>query len=283
MTEVDEKKAAKILFMSDRTCCVCRIKGKKVQIHHIDGNHENHDEENLAILCLECHDDTLLKGGFDRKLSPEQVRMFRDDWIDRVEQVRAKLDEEIIKSKLQTKDVSEISPIIPPDQNNININQRVRDLITRIGREKISNLLQEAKLIAIDSGDHEMESWIKKELEGYAPPEGKKMKRGDVIKLGFLPEYRDINGKILIAFRNQEIYPLSYPILMGQPITWLESALEQLKKKNVRITISYTFGKEHEFIGGKTGDVEIPETEIERIIKGVEQRLSQFLEQKLSL
>ena len=28
-----------VLKLSDRTCCVCREKGKDVQIHHIDENH----------------------------------------------------------------------------------------------------------------------------------------------------------------------------------------------------------------------------------------------------
>lgn len=85
MQEADEMPvppeiAAKVLFRSDRTCCVCRIRGKPVQIHHIDGDNRNHKVENLAVLCLDCHTETQVKGGFHRKLSPELVKLYRNDW-----------------------------------------------------------------------------------------------------------------------------------------------------------------------------------------------------------
>jgi hypothetical protein len=73
---------AKAFFDSDRTCCVCRDRTRKhLQIHHIDGNHANDDPDNLAVLCLECHGDTLLKGGFSRHPSPKEVKLFRNDWL----------------------------------------------------------------------------------------------------------------------------------------------------------------------------------------------------------
>ncbi len=73
--------AAKVLFLSDRTCSVCRALGKAVQIHHIDDNPANNELANLAVLCLDCHTDTQLSGGFDRKLDADQVRLYRDDWL----------------------------------------------------------------------------------------------------------------------------------------------------------------------------------------------------------
>ena len=72
--------AARLLFLSDRTCCVCRVRGKPVQIHHLDDNPKNHEPSNLAVLCLDCHRDTQIKGGFDRKLDAAQVVLYRDDW-----------------------------------------------------------------------------------------------------------------------------------------------------------------------------------------------------------
>jgi hypothetical protein len=36
--------AAKVLVAHNRTCCVCQERGKRVQIHHIDGDNSNHDE-----------------------------------------------------------------------------------------------------------------------------------------------------------------------------------------------------------------------------------------------
>jgi hypothetical protein len=72
--------AARVLFASDRTCCVCRTPGKRVQIHHIDDDPSNNAPFNLAVLCFECHGDTQTTGGFGRQLDAEQVRLYRDDW-----------------------------------------------------------------------------------------------------------------------------------------------------------------------------------------------------------
>lgn len=73
--------SAKAMFLSDRTCCVCREPGKPVQIHHIDEDPSNHALKNLAVLCLDCHTLTMIKGGFHRRLSAEQVLLYRDDWV----------------------------------------------------------------------------------------------------------------------------------------------------------------------------------------------------------
>ncbi len=73
--------AAKVLFLSDRTCCVCRTKGKPVQIHHIDENPANNDLSNLSVLCFDCHTETQIRGGFHRKLDAEQIVLYRNDWV----------------------------------------------------------------------------------------------------------------------------------------------------------------------------------------------------------
>lgn len=80
---------ARVLFDHDRKCCVCReCSGKHIQIHHIDGNHDNNDVDNLSVLCLDCHTETQLKGGFGRKLSPEELKLYRDDWVATVRDTR---------------------------------------------------------------------------------------------------------------------------------------------------------------------------------------------------
>jgi hypothetical protein len=33
--------ATEVIFASDRTCCVCEVRGKAIQIHHIDENPSN--------------------------------------------------------------------------------------------------------------------------------------------------------------------------------------------------------------------------------------------------
>jgi hypothetical protein len=85
--------AAEILFLSDRTCCVCTIRGKQVQIHHIDENPANNLIDNLAVLCFECHNQTQIKGGFGRKLEEHQIVKYRGDWINRVKERKQKADE----------------------------------------------------------------------------------------------------------------------------------------------------------------------------------------------
>lgn len=85
--------ASTTLFASDHTCCVCRDRGRAVQIHHIDENPANNTKENLSVLCLLCHDDTQTKGGFGRKLDANLVTQYRDDWHARVAFRRAKADE----------------------------------------------------------------------------------------------------------------------------------------------------------------------------------------------
>jgi hypothetical protein len=74
---------AKVLYDSDRKCCVCGDKSKRhIQIHHIDGNNENNEPDNLAVLCLDCHADTQLKGGFSRKLNPKVIKIYRNKWVE---------------------------------------------------------------------------------------------------------------------------------------------------------------------------------------------------------
>ncbi|MFI5332051.1 MAG: HNH endonuclease signature motif containing protein [Desulfobaccales bacterium] len=82
--------AAKILFMSDRTCCVCRVQAKPVQIHHLDDNPEHNELKNFAVLCLDCHHETQIRGGFGRKLNADQVILYRDDWHRIIATQRAK-------------------------------------------------------------------------------------------------------------------------------------------------------------------------------------------------
>lgn len=89
---ISSEVAAEVQFLSDRTCCVCNIPGKPIQIHHIDENPSNNGLSNLTILCLDCHNDTMIKGGFGRKLDAYQVIIYRDQWHDRVQKRRDDAD-----------------------------------------------------------------------------------------------------------------------------------------------------------------------------------------------
>jgi tetratricopeptide (TPR) repeat protein len=104
--------AAMILFKSDRTCCVCRTKGKPIQIHHIDGNKRNNKIENLAVLCLDCHNDTQAKGGFHRKLNSELVAIYRDNWQQIVERDRLKTVVDLYKEPLDSQKMEVLTSTI---------------------------------------------------------------------------------------------------------------------------------------------------------------------------
>lgn len=89
---INQTLSADVLFASDRTCCVCRERGKRVQIHHIDDDPSNNVFENLSVLCLACHDDTQVRGGFAKHLTAPVVKKYRDEWIGRVEKRRTEAD-----------------------------------------------------------------------------------------------------------------------------------------------------------------------------------------------
>jgi len=95
-TPVPTEISTEVLFAQGHTCCVCREPGKAVQLHHIDENPTNHSPENLAVLCLEDHERTQLRGGFGKKLLAPEVKRYRDDWIERVTRRREEADERAI-------------------------------------------------------------------------------------------------------------------------------------------------------------------------------------------
>src|SRR6266516_1824121 len=92
-TPVPPDVSAAVMFASDRTCCVCRQPGLAVQIHHLDEDPTNHDPVNLAVLCLQDHNLTQVRGGFGKTLTAPEVRTHRDDWLERVRSRRARADE----------------------------------------------------------------------------------------------------------------------------------------------------------------------------------------------
>ena len=96
--------AAEVLLASDRTCCVCQEKGKPVQIHHIDGNPSNNVVENLAVLCLDCHNETQIKGGFGRQLTSLVVTKYRDEWLKTVT-----LKRDLVLEMAVTRQVGDVS------------------------------------------------------------------------------------------------------------------------------------------------------------------------------
>jgi len=106
-TQILSNLTAEVLFKSDNTCCICRERGRKIQIHHIDENPSNNIFENLAVLCLECHNETQIKGGFGRRLDAPVVIKYRDEWLERVKRRRALADEAAVKREVGKETLSE--------------------------------------------------------------------------------------------------------------------------------------------------------------------------------
>ncbi len=106
-TPIPSDLAAEVLFASDNTCCVCRERGKAIQIHHIDENPSNNVPENLSVLCLECHYKTQIKGGFGRRLDAPVVIKYRDEWLERVKRRRNLADETAVKRQVGKETLSE--------------------------------------------------------------------------------------------------------------------------------------------------------------------------------
>jgi hypothetical protein len=100
--------AANVLFRSDRTCCVCHKAGKQVQIHHINDNPADNNPSNLAVLCLECHAQTQISGGFGRKLNAKLVILYRDHWLSIIEMRRTA---ESLESELTKDDLAHTTPV----------------------------------------------------------------------------------------------------------------------------------------------------------------------------
>lgn len=129
--DVPPETAAQVLFLSDRTCCVCRKEGKYVQIHHMDEKPDNFDIDNLAVLCLDCHTDTQIKGGFHRKLDFYQVKLYRKTWHDEVAKKRASQPEVKTKSSTNHEEMLQLYKKIGDDEALANFYDALKNIKSR--------------------------------------------------------------------------------------------------------------------------------------------------------
>lgn len=51
-----EKQRSRLLQKNAHRCCVCKASGLGLHVHHIDGDATNTVDANLAVLCVEAHD-----------------------------------------------------------------------------------------------------------------------------------------------------------------------------------------------------------------------------------
>jgi hypothetical protein len=85
---IPRRRTDEILFASNHTCCVCRVAGKDVQIHHIDGNHSHNQLVNLAVVCLDCHSKVSGTRGLGKAYSSGEVRRYKRAWEQQVRESR---------------------------------------------------------------------------------------------------------------------------------------------------------------------------------------------------
>jgi len=78
--QIPDELAAKVMFASDRTCCVCRDPTRKTEIHHIDGDPSNNEFSNLAVVCKDCQSEAHTTHAFARNLTPDLIRKYNESW-----------------------------------------------------------------------------------------------------------------------------------------------------------------------------------------------------------
>ncbi len=72
----------KLLYKCACTCAVCRDKNNPIIIHHIIewSKSRNHSEDNLVVLCLNCHSKAHSKNTISMNLSASKLRVFKKEW-----------------------------------------------------------------------------------------------------------------------------------------------------------------------------------------------------------
>jgi len=75
-----------VIFKSDYKCCVCHDETKGDHIHHIDSNNSNNKFDNLALLCFRHHDDASKKSSLSKRLTPNAIKKFRNEWYEIIEE-----------------------------------------------------------------------------------------------------------------------------------------------------------------------------------------------------
>lgn len=69
-----------ILYKAAKTCCVCRNSQQPVEVHHIDKNPANNVEENLVVVCKNCHDEAHATRALSKSLTASRLQNFKHRW-----------------------------------------------------------------------------------------------------------------------------------------------------------------------------------------------------------
>lgn len=79
---IPESTLINLLWRNRRTCCVCREQNKSIIVHHIEewSASRDHAIENLAVLCLDCHDLAHTKKSLSQNLTPKELKENKNRW-----------------------------------------------------------------------------------------------------------------------------------------------------------------------------------------------------------
>lgn len=96
--KIPDKTVMRILYKSAKTCAVCKNKLKSFHIHHIDEDPSNNSEENLILLCTECHDEAHTKHKHSVNLDKRRLFYCKTEWENEVKNksVRAMITGDVI-------------------------------------------------------------------------------------------------------------------------------------------------------------------------------------------
>lgn len=83
-SKMPRKIETEVCLKSRRRCCVCfglkrDLDIKSGQIHHLDGDKQNNNVDNLAFLCLGHHDQIHTKTSQSKGLTTGEVKCYRDE------------------------------------------------------------------------------------------------------------------------------------------------------------------------------------------------------------
>lgn len=158
---------------------------------------------------------------------------------------------------------------------------KISSLLEKIGQEKLSILLQHAKIISLELKDKEMTEWIQDELDGYKSLETDKNKQKRFQKNP--PPNRIIDGHFFIGASNHAIKPVKIKrkVFMSKPIAEVEDIIKRHDEGKVMTTIPYTIKENVKYLKDQQVDLLLPREEWKKIIFNTEQKLSQYLESHL--
>ncbi len=126
---------AELLWRNDHTCCICRKKGKEVQIHHIDNNPSNNRIENLAVLCLEHHARVHQKGIVGKGYTSKEIHLYKNEWEELVARSRKKIRSNLPLKEDLVDDSIRLAKLI---SNYENIVLNIDIMVSNMRREKIN-------------------------------------------------------------------------------------------------------------------------------------------------